>query len=156
MTVPAAPASQSLNLADRAPAVLAPLARLMPELSYYTIVSAVALGIDLAIFWMLTAAHTPARWAGAVGYAVGIVVHYLLSSRFVFDTRGSTKSTTRRFAEFVVSGAIGLGITWLVIALAVDFMHLPALIGKGAAVGIAFVVVFLLRRGIVFAADRQV
>ena len=154
MTVPATSAPQSITLADRVPAILAPVARLMPELSYYTIVSAIALGIDVVAFSAFTGAGTPARWAGVVGYSIGLVVHYILSARYVFDTRGSTKTAFRRFVEFVISGTIGLGITWLAIAIAVDLMHLPALIGKGAAVAVSFVVVFLLRRGIVFAADR--
>jgi putative flippase GtrA len=125
----------------------------MPELSYYTVVSAVALGIDLAIFTGLTSAGSKARWAGVIGYAVGLIVHYILSSWYVFDTRGSAKSGVRRFIEFVVSGAVGVAITWAIISVSVDVLHLPALVGKIAAVGVAFIVVFLLRRGIVFA-DR--
>lgn len=134
--------------------LIAPIARLMPELSYYTVVSAIALGVDLAVFTGLTAAGTKARWAGVIGYAIGLVLHYILSSRYVFDTTGSTKSTLRRFVEFVVSGGVGIAITWSIIAIAVDFLHLPALLGKIAAVGVAFIVVFLLRRGIVFADGR--
>ncbi|HRK18515.1 MAG TPA: GtrA family protein [Hyphomicrobiaceae bacterium] len=135
-------------------ALVAPVRRLMPELSYYTIVSAIALGVDIAIFTGLTAAGTKARWAGVIGYAVGLVLHYILSSRYVFDTTGSTKSTLRRFGEFVVSGLVGIAITWTIIAIAVDVMHLPPMVGKIAAVGVAFIVVFLLRRGIVFADGR--
>jgi putative flippase GtrA len=155
MTAPATSAPQGIKLTDRVPTVLAPVARLMPELSYYTIVSAFALGVDVAVFGVLTSAGTAARWAGVAGYSVGLIVHYILSARFVFDTSGSTKSAVRRFVEFVVSGAIGLGITWLMIAVAVDLMHLPAIVGKVAAVGVAFIVVFMLRRGIVFATKRE-
>lgn len=150
-------AAQPTATVRRAPglsALLAPVVRMMPELSYYTIVSAIALGVDLAVFSGLTMAGSRARWAGVIGYGVGLIVHYILSTRFVFETRGSTKTTLRRFVEFVISGVVGLVITWAIIALAVDVMHLPALVGKIAAVGVAFVVVFLLRRGIVFADGR--
>ena len=134
---------------------LRPIARLMPELSYYSIVSAVALAVDLIIFTALTRGGMRAAAAGLVGYSVGLVLHYILSLRFVFETKGSDKSSYRRFIEFVVSGLIGLAITWLIIGVATEWLHLPALIGKVCAVGISFFVVFLLRRGIVFAGRRH-
>jgi putative flippase GtrA len=134
---------------------LRPLARLMPELSYYTIVSAVALAVDLVLFTALTRGGMRAAVAGLCGYSVGLVLHYILSVRFVFEARSQDKSTVRQFIEFVVSGLIGLAITWLIIAVATEWLHLPALIGKIGAVGTSFIVVFLLRRGIVFAGRRS-
>ncbi len=134
---------------------LRPIARLMPELSYYTIVSAVALSVDLILFTGLTRSGMRAAAAGLVGYSVGLVLHYILSVRFVFETNGSDKSNVRRFTEFVASGLIGLAITWLIIGVATEWLHLPALIGKVGAVGTSFIVVFMLRRGIVFARSRR-
>ena len=134
--------------------LLRPIARLMPELSYYTIVSALALGLDLVVFAGLTQSGMRAAIAGIVGYTAGLILHYMLSVRYVFETQGSTKSVLRRFGEFVLSGLIGLALTWAIITLASEWLHLPALIGKVAAVGTSFIVVFLLRRGIVFAANR--
>ena len=134
-----------------APRLLAPIARLMPELSYYTVVSIVALGVDLAVFNVALLGGMRAGLAGIVGYTVGLVLHYLLSVRYVFQTAHSAKSSARRFGEFVLSGIVGVAITWGVIHVATDVAHLPANIGKIAAVGTSFIVVFLLRRGIVFA-----
>ncbi len=151
---PQAPLATPFSLAGHVPKFLQPIARLMPELSYYTIVSAVALGVDLAVFKSLLLGGMRASLAGIAGYAVGLVLHYLLSVRYVFETQGSTKSAARRFGEFAISGGVGIAMTWGIIALATDVMHLPALLGKVAAVGTSFVVVFLLRRGIVFAKGR--
>ena len=145
----------SLDLASRGPPLLAPIARLMPELSYYTIVSAVALGVDLGIFTALTRGGMRPALAGISGYAVGLVLHYGLSVRFVFATSGSAKSSSRRFVEFVLSGLVGLCLTWAIIGATTEMLHLPALAGKIAAVGTSFIVVFLLRRGIVFATGRR-
>jgi putative flippase GtrA len=50
-----------------------------------------------------------------------------------------------------LSGLIGVAITWGIILVATEFLHLPAMFGKIVAVGTSFVIVFLLRRGIVFA-----
>jgi putative flippase GtrA len=152
---PPATAKPVLDLAGVTHPLLRPLARLMPELSYYTLVSAVALGVDLLFFTGLTQGGMRASLAGIIGYSVGLVLHYILSVRFVFDTSRAAKQGLRRFVEFVLSGAIGLGVTWLIITVSTELLHLPALIGKIAAVGVAFIVVFLLRRGIVFAARRE-
>lgn len=102
----------------------------------------------------LTRGGTRAAVAGIVGYSFGLVLHYVLSIRYVFQTDVSIKGGLRRFVEFVLSGLIGVAITWLIIAVATEVLHLPALIGKVAAVGTSFVIVFLLRRGIVFAGRK--
>jgi putative flippase GtrA len=153
MPAPSMPAAPSRLLLAYLPAWLA---RLMPELSYYTIVSIAALGVDLAVFNGLVVSGTRASIAGVAGYLVGMVVHYLLSARYVFDTTTSDKGDARRFTEFALSGAIGLAMTWALIHLATDVFHLPAMAGKVAAVGTSFIVVFLLRRGIVFAGRKVV
>ncbi len=144
-------ATSAVRLPIVAAGVPAWLARLMPELSTYTLVSVVALGVDLVIFNALVFGGLRASLAGVAGYAIGMVLHYVLSARYVFDTTGSDKTNLRRFGEFALSGGIGLAITWALIFVATDVAHFPAMAGKVAAVGTSFVIVFLLRRGIVFA-----
>jgi GtrA-like protein len=124
--------------------------RLMPELSLYTIVSIVALGIDLVVFNGLLLGHARASMAGVVGYLSGLVVHYVLSCRYVF-VAAAGKSDVRRFVEFAVSGGVGLAITWAVIHGMTEIAQLPALVAKVVAVATSFVVVFMLRRSVVFA-----
>jgi putative flippase GtrA len=144
----------AFDFAARAPLVLQPLARLMPELSYYTIVSAIALAVDLVVFNVLQFGGMRATMAGIAGYGTGLMLHYLLSKHFVFEVQTDGKSELRRFAEFCVSGAVGLLMTWAIIGVATEWLHLPAMIGKIAAVGTSFIVVFLLRKSIVFAGRR--
>jgi putative flippase GtrA len=143
------------DFAARVPALLQPFARLMPELSYYTIVSAVALAVDLVVFNVSQYGGLRAALAGIVGYSVGLLLHYVLSKRYVFETRADEKSEAQRFGEFCLSGAVGALLTWCIIVVATEFLHLPAMIGKIAAVGTSFIVVFLLRRTIVFAQERR-
>ena len=145
----------TFDLSARLPLVLQPLARLMPELSYYTIVSALALAVDLVIFNMLAFGGMRASLAGIAGYSTGLMLHYLLSKHYVFETSAGDKTEARRFFEFCVSGAVGALITWAIIALATEGLHLPAMIGKIAAVGTSFIVVFALRKSIVFATARD-
>jgi putative flippase GtrA len=130
-----------------------PGAGVLPQLSRYTVVSVVALGLDFVLFLALThGGIAKAATAGVIGYSAGLVLHFVLSTRYVFNVANAGKSRTRLFAEFAASGVVGVLITWAVIALATDLAHLPAVIGKAGAVVASFAAVFVLRRTIVFAA----
>lgn len=124
---------------------------LVPQLSRYAVVSAFALALDFAIFLSLNAVTGMPTLSGVIGYACGLVLHYQLSLRFVFDTGKSAKSAHRRFTEFVASGLVGIAITAGVIAVATGPLGMGALIAKVLAAGASFVGVYLIRRRIVFA-----
>ncbi len=131
--------------------MLQPLLQRAPQFSRYVVVSVVALGVDFAVFLSLTHFEAlKASWAGVAGYAAGLALHFLLSSRFVFERRGLTKSQRRLLAEFAASGLIGIAITWSIIAISVEILGLPPIAGKVLAVGISFVAVYRLRRAVVF------
>lgn len=122
-----------------------------PQLSRYAVVSVAALAIDFAVFLLLNGAVGYPTLSGVAGYACGIVVHYRLSRRFVFDAAGSRKSAQRMFSEFVASGLLGLAVTAAVIALATGGLGLAPLNAKILAAAASFVGVFIVRRTIVFA-----
>jgi putative flippase GtrA len=127
-----------------------PRLAVVPQLSRYVVVSALALALDFAVFLALNRALGAPTLAGAVGYSCGVVLHYFLSRNFVFSAVRSKKSTHRMFSEFVVSGLIGLAVTAGVIALATGYFGLSPIAAKVLAVGASFVGVFLIRRTIVF------
>jgi putative flippase GtrA len=126
-----------------------------PQLSRYALVSAAALACDFAVFVALTRLAVWAALAGVLGYAVGTMLHYLLSVRFVFDARATDKAHARLFSEFAVTGVAGMAATALVIWLATDFAGISALPAKVLAAGLSFLLVFALRRGVVFARRGQ-
>jgi putative flippase GtrA len=121
------------------------------QLSRYAMASALALALDFAVYLTLTGSAVSAPLAGVVGYGLGMTLHFLLSTRFVFDASATGKEQARLFAEFALSGAAGAGITALVIALAMQAAGLAALPAKALAAGASFFVVFALRRTVVFA-----
>lgn len=127
---------------------------IIPQLSRYTVVSAVALGLDFAVFLSLTGVGVRPASAGVFGYLAGGIVHYILSVMFVFEIAGQQKTTARRLGEFFLSGLVGLAITYAIITFANEVLHLPPLPSKMAAVGASFVIVFLIRRGFVFTGAR--
>ncbi len=125
--------------------------RFIPQLTRYFTVSVIALALDMGVFTALCAAHADAPIAGAVGYAFGMIGSYVLSSTFVFDVEHSRKFSPRRVLEFICSGLLGLILTTAVISVLTTDFALSPLAAKSAAVAVSFLVVFLMRRWIVFA-----
>jgi putative flippase GtrA len=123
----------------------------LAQLCRYALVSGLALVLDFAVFLALNGTFGYPTLSGVAGYACGLVLHYRLSRRFVFDVGASAKSRHRRFAEFVASGLIGLAVTAGVIALATGVLGLNPVLAKVLAAGGSFLGVFALRRTIVFA-----
>jgi putative flippase GtrA len=128
-----------------------PRLAVVPQLSRYTIVSAMALVFDFGVFLALNAVLGLPTVAGVIGYACGIVLHYFLSRHFVFLAARSRKSAHRLFTEFVASGLIGLAVTAGVIALATAVLGWAPIVAKIVAAGASFIGVYLIRRTIVFA-----
>lgn len=124
---------------------------LWPQLSRYAVVSGLALALDFAVFLGLNALLPLPTLAGVLGYCCGIVLHYHLSRRFVFDVSRSRKSSQRMFSEFAASGIIGLALTAAVIAVATALFGLSPIMAKILAVGVSFLGVYVIRRTVVFA-----
>ena len=119
----------------------------------YVAASAFALGIDMGTFLALLALGVAAAPAAAAGYGLGILAHWLFSSRAVFTQgvalRGPERS--RQKALFVGSALAGLAVTTAIVgggtALGLD----PRL-AKLIAIGTSFVLTWLLRERVVFRA----
>ena len=125
------------------------------QFARYLVVSVVALGVDIAAFWMLVASGgVAAVAAGAAGVLAGLIVHYTLSVFFVFADQDTGKSQRRLISEYVLTGGAGVLITSAVIFAVVDLAGLPPFAGKGVAVVITFVVVYIMRAGYVFNGGR--
>ena len=127
---------------------------LFMQIGRYGLVSVAALGCDFFVFLALTQSGVIPAIAGMVGYAFGLMLHFVLSTLFVFDTSASQKTKARLFGEFAVSGGAGLVLTAAVITVMTHRLHAAPVLAKITAVIVSFVVVFLLRRTVVFAARR--
>lgn len=119
----------------------------------YIAASALALGVDIGSFLALLAAGTPAAAAAASGYSLGIIAHWLISSRAVFTAgvaeRGPER--TRQKALFVVSALIGLGLTTAIVGLG-GSAGLDPRLAKLIAIVASFVLTWLMREKVVFRA----
>lgn len=118
----------------------------------YIAASAVALGVDFAIFMIALQVGTPPAAAAAIGYLAGVICHWLISSRAVFVGRVAEKSSDRwqQQALFLGSALVGLGITTAIVGLGSRLGVYP-LVAKVVAIGVSFQVTYMLRKKVVFA-----
>jgi putative flippase GtrA len=127
------------------------LANSVPPYVRYIAVSGGALGVDLGFYFLALSTGVAATLAAAVGYLSGVAVHWILSSRLVFDDvaeRGLAR--TKQKALFLTSAFVGLGLTVGIVALATR-IGFDARLAKLVAVAVSFQTTYLLRRTIVFA-----
>jgi putative flippase GtrA len=117
----------------------------------YLLASAGALAVDMGAFLALLALGTWPAAASAASYSLGIVAHWLLSSRTVFaDTvAGRGSGRTRQKALFVGSALAGLALTTAVVGLG-DFAGIDPRLAKLAAIAASFALTWLLRVRVVF------
>lgn len=124
--------------------------------SKYLIASMIALAADMGLFLQLIALEAAPGAASALAYSVGILVHWILSSRLVFNGRVSRAKGLRvtQKAQFVISALVGLAITTGVVAGG-SYFGLDPRLAKLAAVGLSFLTVWHLRNRYVFRSARQ-
>ena len=120
----------------------------------YSVVSALALGVDVGLLLLLTK-----QWqvqylvAATISFICGAAVAYTLSVRFVFHYHRLAKRAPE-FTSFVLLGVAGLIVNTLVIAALKELAGAPLLIAKIGAAGCTLCVNFLLRRQFLIAPRR--
>ena len=106
---------------------------------------------EVAVQGEILANSVAAALASATGYCIGIVAHWLLSSRTVFNDglAGRGPERTRQKAMFVISALIGLALTTAIVGAA-DLAGIDPRIAKAFAIVCSFAATWLLRSRIVF------
>lgn len=119
----------------------------------YGAASLVALASDMALFLLLLQAGIASVPASAGGYGLGIIVHWLISTRCVFEggmhRRGFDR--VRQKSLFIATALGGLALTMLVVGLGNGFGLDPRL-AKLIAIVVSFQLTYALRRILVFRA----
>jgi putative flippase GtrA len=117
----------------------------------YLAASIGALAVDVGAFLAAMALGMGAGPASALGYSLGILAHWLMSSRAVFQDSVALhgRERTRQKALFVLSALVGLALTTLIVTLA-DRAGIDPRLAKGAAIAVSFAATWLIRAKIVF------
>ncbi|NML10496.1 GtrA family protein [Sphingobium sp. AR-3-1] len=116
-------------------------ARLM--FARYLLASVCALSSDFATFLILDHGGAAPMIAALGGYLVGLVVHWVISTRFVFDLAHGPTHAQR--IGFVVSAAVGMGITMALVG-ALSAIGLAPPIAKLLSVPASFLTVYAIRK----------
>ena len=118
----------------------------------YVAVSVGALATDMGVFLALLEFGLPSMAASAVGYSIGILTHWMLSSRKVFQDRVSDKGTaerTQQKAMFLASALLGLLMTVIIVGAGTALGMDPRL-AKILAIIISFLLTYALRNIVIF------
>ena len=116
--------------------------------------SLLALVVDFAILeFCVRVVGMPAVPGAILGYLAGGVLQYVLCSMWVFST--SNKGDAAGFIAFTLLSLVGLGITWIVMAVVHDWAGTPIEPAKIVAVVLAFSWNFLSRKYLLFRAADQ-
>lgn len=123
------------------------------DLTYlrYLMASVGALAVDTGIFALLIAMGMNSMLSSAIGYSVGIIAHWLASSRTVFVGRVSEGGLdrSRQKAMFVVTALVGLAATTMIVG-AGDVLGWHPYVSKIVAVVISFQLAYVLRARFIF------
>ena len=119
----------------------------------YGIGSVVALSSDMGLFMALMRMGLHSVPASALGYTLGILVHWLISSRLVFADNAAPAgpARTRQKALFVASAFAGLAITTAIMTLGAAVQLLPV-VAKLIAIVVSFQATYMMRKAFVFTA----
>ena len=128
----------------------------LQEAQGYCAASLCALGVDMAILWILVHFFSWRYLAAATAsFLVGAVVAYRLSVRLAFKQH-RLRDRRAEFVSFVAIGTAGLAINAGVIAVAVRYFGLHYIIAKCVAAGFTFTCNFLARRQLLFVRRSEV
>jgi putative flippase GtrA len=118
----------------------------------YVAASIGALAMDMGVFLALLEVGLLSIAASAVGYALGILTHWMLSSRAVFHDRVSDKGTAARSqqkAMFLASALLGLIMTVAIVG-AGTAMDIDPRLAKIIAIILSFLLTYALRNIVIF------
>ena len=120
------------------------------SLTRYLLASIISLAFDVALFMVLVALSFDPGLSSAAGYTAGILVHWLISSSFVFPGKARAGSALHlQRLGFIATAVLGLGITVAMVSWLTEMGSEPV-VAKGAAVFVSFFAVYITRKFGVF------
>ena len=123
---------------------------LIRKLIIYTSISAIALLVDLIVYTLLINASFGVKLSAATGYSIGLIVAYTLMSGRLFKDSWLRENLVMERFLFIVSGFLGIFITYMTVALCMKFLTPDKFIAKALAVIFSFLTVLAFRRFVVF------
>ncbi|MCI9421218.1 GtrA family protein [Lachnospiraceae bacterium WCA-9-b2] len=120
--------------------------KLIEQIMKFGVVGFLCFGIDYGLMIFLTeACRLSYLVSSGISFSVSVIVNYILSLKFVFDT-GKDNNKIVEFLIFIVLSVIGLGINQALMWVCVDKLHVHYMISKIGVTGVVMVYNFVTRK----------
>lgn len=120
--------------------------KLFTQIMRFGFVGGTAFVIDFAILWILTdIGNINYLASNCISFSVSVIYNYILSTLWVFDIKEGNHKV-KEIIAFILLSAAGLGLSQLLMWLAVDIMSINYLLSKIGATGIVMVYNFVTRK----------
>lgn len=120
--------------------------KLIEQIIRFGFVGFLCFFIDYGIMVFLTEiVNIPYLISSGISFTVSVIVNYLLSVTFVFET-DKNKNKVKEFIVFVFLSVIGLGINQLCMWFGVEILHISYMIVKIGATAVVMVYNFISRK----------
>ena len=120
--------------------------KLLKQLFGFGIVGIICFIIDYGLMIILTEVVGLTYLVScALSFIISTIVNYILSMRYVFESKENVNKTVE-FILFVIMSTSGLGLTELLMFLAVDKLNIYYMISKIVVTGIVMIYNFVTRK----------
>lgn len=100
------------------------MSKLIAQFLKFAIVGGISFVVDFAVYGiMCNTFGVHYIISGIFGFVISVIVNYLLSMKFVFESKDDL-SKKSEFVIFVVLSVIGLGLNSLILYLCIDLLYL--------------------------------
>jgi len=120
--------------------------KLLNQILRFGVVGVIATLVDYGLFLLLTdVCHLHYLIANPIAFLVSVIINYILSVKFVFET-DKRRSAGVEFTFFALMSAVGLGINELALWLLSGLLLVPYQLSKLAATAVVMVYNFITRK----------
>lgn len=123
----------------------------LPQVEFlrYLLSAIAALALDTGLFLLMLELGWTTAWSAALGFGAGLVLIYVLSTRYVFKHR-RLRNRQLEFGAFSAIGLLGLAITELALHLLIHGLGVAPALSKLGTAGMVFMLNYLSRKVLLF------
>ena len=120
--------------------------KLFAQIFKFVIVGGISFLVDFVVYAvMCNILYIHYIIAGIAGFSISVIVNYILSMRFVFQSKGNIRKD-KEFVLFVVLSLIGMLLNSFVLFICIDLIFMDNIIAKIIATAIVMVYNFVSRK----------